>query len=34
MTGNYPELKEALDERSSLTSSELIISELTLQPGR
>jgi len=34
MSGNYPELKEALDDRSSLTSSELIVRELMLQPGR
>lgn len=34
MIGNYPELKEAMDEKSSFTTSELIIRELTLQPGR
>ncbi|VVC24570.1 PKD/REJ-like domain [Cinara cedri] len=34
MIGNYPELKEAMDDKSSSTSSELIIHELTLQPGR
>lgn len=34
MTGNYPELKETMDDKSLLTSSELIIHELTLQPGR
>ncbi|XP_029343154.1 uncharacterized protein LOC100569014 isoform X2 [Acyrthosiphon pisum] len=34
IVGNYPALKEAMDEKSSSTSSELIIRELTLQPGR
>ncbi|KAL4120652.1 hypothetical protein QTP88_013303 [Uroleucon formosanum] len=34
IVGNYPELKEAMDEKSSATSSELIIRELRLQPGR
>ncbi|KAL5243643.1 hypothetical protein ACI65C_011053 [Semiaphis heraclei] len=34
IVGNYPELKEAMDEKSSSTSSELIIRELTLEPGR
>jgi len=34
MVGNYPALKEAMDQKSSSTSSELIIRELTLQPGR
>lgn len=32
--GNHPEMKEAMDEKSSSTASELIIRELTLQPGR
>lgn len=34
MAGNHPELREAIDDKLSSTSSELVIRELTLQPGR